>query len=293
MEKKQKPTQYVSIAFDPSTWGEIEIFRRFGQTTYKFSSHASAACNGVENNFRKSITLREVAQSISPKLVEDRKELEEKGYSSGKYGKQYTAIAESTLTALYSSIDCTRVVLKAIYPKARGLPDSTRKLFANAKAGKLDTAIPLSIREALSHAEWYATFRVLRDALTHSDTGFCHLDKDTNKVRYFHESLRPLGSKSYIDDFDTYLEETASLINKMLGIIFRELNKTLNDEEILQVCGVFDSRVYTRSVSVRAATDFHSGKCLAFTWFDLPENPTCPFRNKCGAYKARDKVEQE
>jgi hypothetical protein len=29
---------------------------------------------------------------------------------------------------------------------------------------------------------------------------------------------------------------------------------------------------------------FHSGACGAWVWFELPENPTCPFKDDCGAY---------
>ena len=35
------------------------------------------------------------------------------------------------------------------------------------------------------------------------------------------------------------------------------------------------------------AKDIHSGRCDAFTWFELPENPRCPLADVCEAYKRR------
>lgn len=78
---------------------------------------------------RSRVFLLAVAQAIAPNLEEDEKELKAQGFTSARRAAEFTAVVESALTALYSSVDCTRKILNILYPKAQGLPESTRKLF--------------------------------------------------------------------------------------------------------------------------------------------------------------------
>ena len=176
--------------FTPDRWGVLDTFQTFYSTTYRFSKHDQEALRGAANHFSKALRLEKVSRVLAPRMKEDQDELAEKGHTSSERSKEYGAVVESLIVSLYSAIDCTRKVLRAAFPTAQGVPDSTRKLFGNARQGKLDTAVPKAIREALASADWYAELRVLRDALTHADTGSCHLNRETGKVSYFHQVFR-------------------------------------------------------------------------------------------------------
>jgi hypothetical protein len=39
-----------------------------------------------------------------------------------------------------------------------------------------------------------------------------------------------------------------------------------------------------RNVDASAPLNFDNGTCIAYQWFELPENPSCPFLENCGAY---------
>ena len=77
-------------------------------------------------------------------------------------------------------------------------------------------------------------------------------------------------------------------VSDFLGRVFRELNQNLEDSEAWQMCGIFYGRIYHRLVRPSKAVDFHSGRCGAYEWFELEENPTCPFVDSCDAYKRRN-----
>jgi hypothetical protein len=225
-------------------------------------------------------------------MIEDRAELDENGYTASKRSYEFAAVVEALLLSLYSAVDCTRKVLRAAYPKAQGFPDSTRKLFANAKNGKLDENVPLAIREALADADWFTEFRLLRDALTHSDSGSCHLDDETGKIFYFNEVFRGFREPSYIEDFMAYIDQRIGEVNTFMIRIFSELNRTLNDKEVWVICGFFYGRCFSRYVSPSEATHFGAGRCDAYTWFEADENPTCPFVDRCDAYSQRHRSHQ-
>lgn len=275
--------------FTPDRWGVLDVFQTFCGTTYKFSKYEQEALRGVANHYSKALRLERVSRLIAPRMQEDQDELAEQGHTSSERSKEYTAVVEALITSLYSSIDCTRKVLRAVFPKAQGLPDSTRKLFANAANNKLDPLLPDAIRIALSNATWFSEFRVLRDALTHSDTGRCSLNNETGKVAYFHETFRGFREPSYIEDFVDYIHAYLKRVSSFIVAIFNALTDTLNNEEVWTICGMFHGRMYSRFVRRSEAIDFDSGRCDAFTWFELNENPTCPFKDSCAAYVRRVK----
>lgn len=245
------------------------------------------------NHFHKANRLLCVAEYIAPLIEEDERELREKSFTSSRRSLEFTAVVESAITALYSSVDCARKTLRIVYPKAQGLPDSTRKLFQNAVNGKIDQSIPASIVDALTAADWFVPMRVLRDALPHTNTGSCHRDHETGKIRYFSDAVKPISGKGYVDDFLPYIFDVRNKINQFLGQIFSELNKSLDDSEVWQMCGMFYGRVYHRFVRATEAVDFNSGRCGAFEWFEKDENPTCPFVGSCGAYQKRNRNQSE
>jgi len=278
----------IVIRFSPEHWGKVDRFISFYLLSNSLIPRHRQAIEGVANHFHKARRLLDVAEAIAPKIAEDRAELEKNGHTGGRRSLEFTAVMESAVTALYSSVDCARKTLNIVYPKAQGLPESTRKLFQNAENDKIDNLIPVSIRSALKNAKWFMPLRVLRDALTHTNTGSCHLDEDSGEIRYFSDAVKAISGKGHIDNFMHYVLSVRDEINRFLGIVFAELNKCLDDSEVWQMCGFFYGRVYHRFVRPNEAVDFNSGRCGAHEWFDLEENPTCPFVASCGAYQNKE-----
>lgn len=175
-----------------------------------------------------------------------------------------------------------------LYRNHRGVKQSTRKFFQAIAAEKVADTVPTEIRDAFASAAWYADFRRMRDALTHSDVGSCHLDEKTGKVFYMHAGLGKDNKALVIDDIFAHIKDLVTQINQFMGKVFHCLNGTLKDNEVWQMCGMFAGRVYSRWVRPSEAKDFNSGRCDAFKWFEKEENPDCPFMKECEAYRRRN-----
>lgn len=278
------------IEFTPDRWGQVDRFQHFYYGTYKWDQRTIDALGGVGGHFHRARRLHRLCVDFAPRLKEDNDELDAKGYSSATRGAELAALVEAFFTGIYSSVDCACQVTAEVFKKSRGVPPgSTRKFFQNAAAGKLDQGMPAGIREAFSNAPWYHELRRLRDAITHSDVGSCHLDRVTAKVRYLHRALRVDSKAMIIEDVLAKMNEVLGAVNLFNGSVFRDLNATLNDTEVWQLCGMFQGRGYTRFVRPSEAVDFGSGRCEAFEWFEKPENPSCPFAPECEAYKRAKK----
>lgn len=196
---------------------------------------------------------------------------------------------EAVVLELYSSIDCTAKVLKAIYGKSsRGFPDSTRRLFANC--GKITGAFPGELKQALGQAQtdWYTELLFIRDELTHLATGSCNLDHKTELVSYMHTGIKEGTSIFVREDIFAWLDEMMQKTNVFLGYVFHVLNSNLKSVPVQQICGFVKGHLLLRYVDpTERPLTFDSGRCGAYQWFELPENPTCPFVEHCGAYKRK------
>jgi hypothetical protein len=272
--------------FSPEQWGSLEKFSHFYSSTHELKSVGKKAVSGAVNHFRKALTLRDLALKMVPNLDLDDKELNEAGFSSAVNSRELSAIIESVILELYSSLDCSRKVVTEIYSGHRGIPDSTRKFFQNISEKEIDDRFPEELIEYTKEANsWYVGFRKIRDELTHSDIGTCHKDKTSGIIRYMHSGFNINGRALVIDDIFEKIEQSISEVNTYIGKVFNYLYSQLNDDPVHLVCGVFNSRVYMRHVTPHEAKDFHSGVCQSHSWFELDENPTCILADKCGAYK--------
>lgn len=271
--------------FAPEHWGTVEKFVRFAPWTYGFSQAQGAALQGVLGHFEKAITLTRVAQRLEEGLALDREEVETTGYSAALRSKEFAAVVEEIFGELYACLDTMRQVLKAVYPKARGIKDKTSSLFTNAVSGNLDPSLPEPIRSALveAHDDWFLCLRRIRTAVTHLSPGDCSPRED-GKVAYFNSALGTLTNALALDNVWGEIGRYTDAVNGLLGVIFHELNITLKDERAEKVCGVYAERIYQRFVSPMEAVDFHGGVCKSYEWFEKPENPTCPRSGECGAY---------
>lgn len=281
------------ICFAPEHWGTLERFHHFYSKTYSFDKDTQKALSGTVNHFRKVETLLRIAKQHKPMLMEDRKQIEQYGYTPAYRSKELAALIESIIQTLYSSVDCTRKVVTFIYKGHRGVKQSTRKFFNAVANGNVADTVPMEIREAFAKAQWYNKFRKLRDALTHSDIGSCHLDEATQIVFYMHTSLEINNKTLIIDDIFNYVETLIGEVNMFNGKVFHFLNQTLQDEEISQICGIFNYRFYSRWVRPNEAVNFNSGRCDSFKWFEKDENPACPFAGTCQAYERRNREQSK
>lgn len=283
--------QALVVSFFPPNWGEVDRFSHFSSTTYKFDERTGNALKGIASHFHKALILEELAESIAPDLKKDREELNAKGHTGNKNGARLSAVIETIFAELYSSVDCTRQVVAEIYKGLQGVTSkSTRRFFQNAADGILDPKLPALVREAFEKADWYVELRKLRDAIAHSDVGSCHLDEGVGKISYFNAALKDGDKFLRIEDIFEKIRSFQKAVNEFEGKIFRELNKTLKDDETFQICGFFGYRVYSRFVRPSEAVDFHSGRCDAFNWFEKDNNPHCPFTHQCGAYKKAKEI---
>jgi len=272
------------IFFAPQYWGELTKFNRFYHSTYSFKPFINVAVKGAESHFDKFTTLYGLAIKLKPMLSEDEKELKEKGFSKAIRSKELSSVIESAFIELYASLNCMMKVLSGVFNNYKGIPsDSTRKLFRNAREGKIDTRVPSTITDILKNATWFDDLRKIRDELVHSEIGFCSNANDI--ITYIHPNLESNGKALVINDVLAELDKYKNYVNILLGRIYHTLNESLNDKKVEQVCGMAYGRILMRKVAFKEAKDFNSGECISYTWFEKEENPTCPFANDCGAYK--------
>lgn len=229
--------------FAPESWGEAEKFVRFASFTYEFREAQARALEGVVGHFAKAVALKRVARRLEEGLAMDREEARTQGYSDARLSEEFAAVVEEIFGELYACLDCTRQVLKAVYPKAQGLPkDKTSRLFENAASGKLDSMVPGDIRHALvkAHGGWFRNLRRIRTAVTHLSPGDCSINEEKGKVAYFSRALGRSGNSLEIADLWRELERYLGAVNDLLGTVFHELNTTLE---------VWPSHLEARSVS--------------------------------------------
>lgn len=272
--------------YAPELWGELQKFAKFYHPTFQFTAVQQRAVSGAVNHFQKALCFYELSLKLKPNLNLDLEQLNRDGYTPAVNSRELSAVIESIFTELYSTIDCTRKIIVAIYNKCRGLPtDSTRKLFQKIHKDRNSIDLPEVLKAAIVSADWYEELLHLRDELTHSDTGTCHLNDQTGKIQYMHTGIKKSGKPLIIEDIFEDVTRFINSINAFLGMTFKFLNSLLNQEPVHQLCGIFFGRGYMRQVIPAEVIDFNSGTCISHEWFELEENPTCPLACSCGAYR--------
>jgi len=272
----------------------------------------NSALYGADGHFERYVALKGLCRKLTPGLVKDYEELVKNGYSHVSHSQELAAIVDSLFCELYSSVDCTRTVIAAVYKDHACVQSrSTSKLFEYAAIGKMsgnkvkkliqmDERVPLEIRKALAdgHNDWFPRLKNIRDAINHSSVGDCSdLEGRKNgelepKIAYFRRYLaNKEGNELVTDDVFKLISEFEVKVNLFLGSVYHALNQTLKDKETTQVCGFFNGRVYLRFVSPYEAIDFNSGRCMSREWFEKEDQPTCPYVDICGAYLKYENVD--
>ncbi|MDG6079033.1 hypothetical protein E3U23_07490 [Erythrobacter litoralis] len=268
--------------FAPERWGQVERFANLHSGTYSFTARESSALSGVSAHFEKAQIFLALSDELKLGLMLDRDELNAHGFTPANHSRKMAAVVEAFVAELYSSIDCTAQVLRAVFGReTRGFRSSTSYLFTNWD--KID-GLPQAITDAIREAEWYLPLRYLRDELTHCATGHCRLDNETELVGYAHYGMKKGDKPLIYDDILRTMKENLDAVNLFLGQIFHYLVTTFGDTPVPQVCGMTRGRILMRDVVPLEPLSFDSGTCKSWHWFELPENPDCPFARQCGAY---------
>ncbi len=276
-------TPFVCV-FTPDRWGQVDKFKQFFTSTYDLKPDARKAVAGVDNHFQKALTLRRVAEKLAPNLHLDNEELAQKGFTAALNSQEFSAVVEEVFTELYSSIDCVRKIVIAIYGNCRRVPDSTRKLFERAARAEIGTDFPKELLSALQEATWFNELLLLRDELTHSTIGACHQREGSDKITYVHHGIRRNNNALVIDDVFKKIDEFFEAINRFLGQVFHFLNANLAATPVDVVCAFSFDRVYMRKATIAETIDFNSGTCVSHHWFDKEPVRRCPLADRCGAY---------
>lgn len=278
------------LMFSPQNWGQLDRFAKLYAGSYAFSERDRRALSGVSAHFEKAHIFKSLAVELRSKLEVDRKELNNKGFTPATHAKKLAAVVEAFVVELYSAVDCTAKVLRAAFGSStRSFKASTSYLFT--KTEKIQ-GLPQPIIDEIAAADWYLPLRYLRDELTHLDVGHCSLDESTGLVRYAHFGMMKDQKPLIYDDIFFTMEGNFDAVNRFLGQVFKCLLATLGETPVQLMCGMTDGRVLMRSIVPTEPLTFDSGVCLSHQWFELPENPDCPFAANCGAYK-RTKATQQ
>lgn len=220
----------------------------------------------------------------------DKQELHDRGHTRAIHSKEIAAVIESAILELYSSVDCTASVLRAIYgEQSKGSKEPTSSLFRDTS--KISRALPESLKSVIQGSSWYEDFRHIRNELVHRETGKVRLNEQNGSVEYFHLGITEDDEAFVLEDVFGWLEGRMREVNQFLGKVFHHLNETLEDKPVEVLCGMTEGLALMRRVSPVGELTFNSGMCVSWKWFEKPENPTCPFKENCGAY--RNKVPAE
>lgn len=272
--------------FGPEESGEVERFMMFYASTYAFSPRDKRAVSGVSHHFQKAYRLYQLAQKLAPNLDLDEAELETHGVTPAHNAIELAMVLEAGFLELYSTLDCTVKTLFAVYhPDAKSKLKSTRGFFAGGD--RVWAKMPPEIVTLMEQTGWYKRLLHLRDELTHLAAGAVHRDRESRLIRYVHHGLTEEGRVFELEDVFVWTEQMLRTVNEWTGQIFHVLNASLSDTEIDVMCMMIDGRLMMRRVSGKPPVTFHSGRCLAASWFDLPANPRCPLADGCGAYERR------
>lgn len=275
--------------FAPERMREVDRFKIFSGTQHEFRARDWRTLSGVENHFHKAGTLLSLAQRLLHDLEADEKELEEKGFTEAQASRDVAAMVEGVIVELYSVVDCTARLLFVIYrAESKGFRDSTSRLFERVE--NISGSFPDRLKFTIGKADWFNELRSIRDELIHRDTGRCSKNQQTGLLDYWHSNLWDGEKQKPIEDVFGWLLKMRDRVNELIGEVFNELNKGITSGSANQLCGFVEGRGLMRSLDASMPLDFDNGVCLSHQWFTLPENPSCPFMDKCGAFTRAQEI---
>lgn len=278
------------VRFDPARWSEGDRFSQFCQTSCRpdgerkfiwgsrpFESHQGAYWH--MDGFR---VLMELARGLAPGLEDERRELEDRGYTNAKNGQKLRTVVEVAIKEIYSALECTVKVIHAVYEnRVDGFRQSVSRYVTKAE---VQQALPPELR--LPEADIWRDLLHLRTSLTHWNVGSASMSKDGKRVQYVHSGLKKDGNPFYLEDLFEWLETLQAQVSSFQEGVYGFLNRNhIEPGEVQVMCGMYRGLCYTRLVDPTDDISWNSGVCEARAWFEQEGREPCPMRRKCGAYE--------
>lgn len=275
----------ASKLFVPETWGEATRFQALHRGTYLLDDDTERALTGVTAHYGRCLMLTNLAKKLAPKGQAGQGKRRARGGADAALPEEASAAVETAILEMYSSVDCAAQVLRTIYgeEEARGARKLLGFFFRGARMRP--GAFPESLKSFLQEALWFEDLCRIRDELVHAGLGVVHWDERDGSAEYANPEVLLDGETLVLEDVFGWLEEKRGELNEFLGEVFRQLNETLNDRPVKTPCGMVGERLLERWVNPADELTFDSGRCASWQWFERPENPTCPFKESCGAYR--------
>ena len=132
----------------PSFGERLSVSRNLATETYKFDERGKRALSGVRQHFDKAGTFRRLARQLAPGLRLDRDQFNAQGFSPAQRSQEVAAVLEAAVVELYSCVDCTAKVLRAIYERrTKGLEKFSLARSSETSMRSLATSPTLSKRQ--------------------------------------------------------------------------------------------------------------------------------------------------
>jgi hypothetical protein len=274
-----------ALDFLPERWGSLRQFLKTVGPPFPTSPGVLSGAHAASGHLGKYDLLADLANRLAPHLSEDSEELRRDGFTPAVRSREFAALTETLICTLYSALGGLRDTLYEAHRRVRGVQrKSTKELFKRAAEKTYGPEFPEAIRIPLAdaYATWFPRLRETRVAVTHGETGFCHLDTETTRIAYFHGRLKS-------DDIVAEVNADAVAVRKLMEEAFSHLCSQLESIPRKVICGTYKARFYEREITPGPGLTFASGRCLSREWFEKESGHECPLRTNCGAYsQARD-----
>ena len=283
-------TDKFLLQFVPERWNPEKKFFQFVGVSKRFDAEAQKGARTCSDHIGKFIVLAGLANRIAPDLAKDHEQLDANGYSHNRYHREFTAVLEASISEIYSGLDGIRRLLFSVYRDVKGIQNqSTERMFKRATTDFYGEGFPREILEALKEADktWFPSLRLLRTENTHGETGSCHLDRKTQKIRYIHSGLRGTEANRafVVEDIVEDIERWRSGSSTLRDVVFTVLCSLFEQEQLFQPCGMYKARMYVRFVIPTEKLTFGDGFCVSRKWFMNEAELKCPLRDKCRAFE--------
>ena len=268
------------IDFAPERWSPLRRFLKLVGPPFPTSPGVLSGAHAASGHLEKYDLLADLANRLAPLLVEDAEELHREGFTPAVRSREFAALAETLVCTLYSALGGLRDTLFEAYRRVPSVQrKSTKELFKRAAEKTYGPGFPETIRASLAEAygTWFPRLREIRVAVTHGETGFCHLDAKTERIVYFHGRLKS-------DDIVAEVNADAIAVRKLVDEAFSYLCTLLEAIPRKVLCGAYKARLYEREITPDPELTFASGRCLSHEWFEKEAEYECPLRSTCGAY---------
>jgi hypothetical protein len=274
------------LMFVPEQWDYVTRFAKWHGAPFPSNQNLSNALGTITDHRNKFETLATRTTHLIPELVEERNQLDQRGYSSMDKTNEFTSMIEALICELYSCLDGLRNTIYIIYRNVRGVQnESTEKLFSRAVQEKYGDDFPpeISSRLKVAYENWFLDLRRIRSELTHRRVGSCLLH-DELRISYRHDFLRSDKGIFTIDDIITWINTHAEHVYVLLNEVCKFWLDQLDPRETTEICGVHMGRFMLRVINIAEPVNSDSGLCFFRHFYEEEPEYACPLKNSCAAY---------